>query len=193
PKAVGQVEDGRAGRQQRDEACGHVLEEAEAEAEGQASQLAIDRLAGRRQGPGLARLVQARPAAALIAQERLANEVDEGGEGEDVLKAASAMAVEDPVEEVGLQDVVVQGQDGVGQGQSGQHVQGERVRDRFLTGTQNHGRSSPKGDSSGCYRKTNLFTAVASSPPLAKRLQQPSACLRPEQTRPAATGIPSCS
>src|SRR5262249_45639371 len=68
----------------------------------------------------------------------------------------------------GLQDVVVQGQDGVGQGQSGQHVQGERVRDRFLTGTQNHGRSSPKGDSSGCYRKTNLFTAVASSPPLAR-------------------------
>jgi hypothetical protein len=71
--------------------------------------------------------------AAVGAEEGVGDEVDEGGEGEEVLAAAAAVALEDVIEEGWLEEVVRQGEDGIGHGEASEGLPGEGLRSGFLT------------------------------------------------------------
>src|SRR5208283_2578597 len=67
-------------------------------------------------------LIKALAAAATVFQEGIADQVDEQGEGENLLVTPAPVVVEDLIERAGIGDPPPQGQDGLGQGQAGQRI-----------------------------------------------------------------------
>ena len=83
------------------------------------AQLAVDGLGGGRQPPLFLGSLEALAATAAVVEQGIADQIDEGGEGKDFLVAAAAVALEDAVEEGGLENKGPQGQSGIGEGEAG--------------------------------------------------------------------------
>ncbi len=66
--------------------------------------------------------IEALAAAATVFQEGVADQVDQQGEGENLLVTPAAVVVEDLIQRAGIGDPPPQGQDGLGQRQTGQCI-----------------------------------------------------------------------
>ena len=119
---------GRGGQQQRGEPRGGLPEEGLAESRRDAAQLGVvGLLAGRHLAP-LGGALEGGQGAALVQDQRVAGQGDDGGESQQVLVAAAPMAGVEVVEELGVEQVGPGGQGGVGQRDSRQDHGGEDVR-----------------------------------------------------------------
>ena len=119
------------GGQQVLQASGGLLEQAEAQLQGDARQLAIERPRLRRHRPVAAGPQQGGARLAAVLQQGVGDQVEEGGEGQDQLEAAAAVAAEDAVEEVGAEAIGPQPQRGLGQREPIEDLARERDRDRL--------------------------------------------------------------
>jgi hypothetical protein len=104
------------------------------------AQLAVDGFGRGGQPPLLVGPLKALPPAAVMMQQDIAAEIDEGGEGEDVFKAATAVTLKDAVEKGRLQDKGPQRQRGIGQGQAVERFSSVGVQRCLLTSGNDHRR-----------------------------------------------------
>ena len=125
-QGVGQVGGSRLGHgEQLPQAGGGVEEEVLADGQGQAAQLLVGRLVGDGQRPALPGALEGLAAAALVLQEGVGEEGDEGGEGEFAGVAGAAVPLEDRVERLGVTVPLPKQQHGLGQRQAAQDIGGE--------------------------------------------------------------------
>ena len=93
-----------------------IFEEAQAQGDRDPPQFVIDRFLAGRQRALLFGSLEACSATPLVQNQSIANQLNKGGEFEDVLEATAPMLLEDLIEDGGFEQVRPQGQSRIGQG-----------------------------------------------------------------------------
>ena len=93
-----------------------IFEEAQAQGDRDPPQFVIDRFLAGRQRALLFGSLEACSATPLVQNQSIANQLNKGGEFEDVLEATTPMLLKDLIEDGGFEQVRPQGQSRIGQG-----------------------------------------------------------------------------